>query len=91
MSARLHAIVEGYVQGVGFRQTTLYRARRLGLMGWVGNCADGSVETVAEGSQDDLEVFLNYLHTGPQEAEVAHVRAEWLAATGEFPDFRIHF
>jgi len=91
MSDRLHAIVEGYVQGVGFRQTTLYRARRLGLTGWVRNRADGSVEAVAEGLRDDLEVFLNYLYTGPQEAEVAHVRAEWLAATGEFPDFRIHF
>lgn len=89
MNARLHAIVEGYVQGVGFRQTTAYRARRLGLTGWVKNRDDGSVETIAEGPRDDLEAFVDFLNRGPQEAEVANVHAEWLPATGEYREFRI--
>jgi len=44
---RLHAVVRGSVQGVGFRATTFDQARRLGLAGWVRNCLDGTVEVLA--------------------------------------------
>jgi len=48
-SRRLHAVVRGSVQGVGFRATTFDEARRLGLAGWVRNRVDGTVEVLAEG------------------------------------------
>lgn len=50
-SVRLVALVDGRVQGVGFRFWTRSRARELGLLGWVRNLADGRVEVVAEGSR----------------------------------------
>ncbi len=85
---RLHAIVEGRVQGVGFRAFVLDWANSLGLKGWVRNRWDENVEVVAEGSREKLERFLTALQRGPSLAYVSEVKVEWLEASGEFRDFR---
>jgi acylphosphatase len=83
--ARLHAVVHGRVQGVGFRATTQYEAKKLGLHGWVRNCHDGTVEVDAEGERTDLESFLAFLQRGPLGAHVDAVDSEWLPAAGGAP------
>ena len=88
---RLHAQIEGYVQGVGFRYFTLEQARRLGLTGWVRNLPNGRVEVSAEGSQQDLEEFLRKLYEGPSGAYVRDIRYEYLPPTGEDYSFRVTF
>lgn len=88
---RLHAIVEGTVQGVGFRMFVVRLASELGLFGWVRNTWDGNVEVVAEGEESKLNRLLAGLKVGPRAAYVTNVRSEWLPATGEFPDFRIRY
>ena len=40
------AWVYGRVQGVGFRYTTQYEAKKLGLSGYAKNLDDGSVEVL---------------------------------------------
>jgi acylphosphatase len=62
--------VRGRVQGVGFRWFAREHARRLGLAGWVRNCADGSVEAAAAGSDAAVEEFLAVLRRGPDGARV---------------------
>ena len=47
----LHVVVQGKVQGVGFRAFTEYQATQRGLHGWVRNLQDGTVEVEAEGSR----------------------------------------
>jgi acylphosphatase len=79
---RLHAVVRGRVQGIGYRATTVDEARRLGLAGWVRNRLDGSVEVLAEGSQARLDLFVEYLHRGPPGAHVESVPADWDDARG---------
>jgi acylphosphatase len=64
------AVVQGRVQGVGFRWATRRVARDLGLVGRVRNLADGTVEVVAEGSQGELEALGTWLRTGPTGARV---------------------
>jgi acylphosphatase len=88
---RLHALVHGYVQGVNFRTTTLREAARRNLTGWVRNCWDGSVETVAEGRRELLEDFEKFLHRGPAAAEVDRVDVTYGEATGEFSGFHIRY
>ena len=88
-SLRLHATVEGLVQGVGFRYFVLETALDLGLTGWVRNRWDGSVEVTAEGSRSGLETLLNALYRGPRNADVRGVQPEWLPASGEFSDFSL--
>jgi acylphosphatase len=82
---RLHAIVRGRVQGVGFRATTQHEARRSGLGGWVRNLPDGSVEVDAEGDEATLRAFSAFLHRGPLGAHVQAVNEEWLPAAGGAP------
>ncbi len=80
---RLHALVRGRVQAVGFREFTRRHAAALGLAGWVRNLPDGDVEVVAEGPRPALDELLRHLRTGPRLARVDAVESEWLAATGE--------
>jgi acylphosphatase len=87
--ARLHAIVEGRVQGVGFRAFVEQSAEALELKGWVRNRWEGSVEVVAEGERQDLEKLLAALRRGPRASGVSEVRFEWLPATGEFTYFSV--
>jgi acylphosphatase len=86
-----HAIVEGEVQGVGFRYSAQRRARALGLDGWVRNMADGSVEVWAEGAKESLDDFLEWLSRGPPSAEVTQVRSTWEMPRGIYRDFGIAF
>ncbi len=79
---RLHAIVRGDVQGVGFRYFVQRKAQQLGLAGWVRNNDDGTVEVVAEGGRPDLEQLSRVLWDGPRLARVDSVDERWSEATG---------
>ena len=85
--ARLHAIVHGRVQGVGFRFFTMQSAWALELTGWVRNRFDGTVEVIAEGNRPKLEILLDEIKKGPTSASVNSVDAEWLPFIGEFTGF----
>jgi acylphosphatase len=87
--ARLHLIVSGRVQGVGFRFSAYDEAKQLALAGWVRNLPGGEVEIVAEGSRENLQMLAAWAHQGAPSAHVTAVREEWLDFTGEFTDFRI--
>jgi acylphosphatase len=87
--ARIHLKVCGRVQGVYFRASTVQQARRLGLSGWVMNCADSSVEVVAEGEIEQLKQLINWCRCGPPGAMVKELRAQWEASKEEFQSFYI--
>jgi acylphosphatase len=74
---RVHVVIRGRVQGVGFRYFVLRRARALGLTGWVRNRADGGVELEAEGDRVALEQLLETLRQGPPAARVGAVEVDW--------------
>jgi|SRR5579884_1495447 acylphosphatase len=88
-TARLRAVVHGLVQGVGFRYFVLDRARAAGLRGWVRNRPDGSVECLAEGPRQALEVLVDDLRRGPRPARVTEVELDWETARGDLPGFRV--
>jgi len=86
---RVHCIISGDVQGVGFRAWVLHIARDKHLVGWVKNREDGAVELVAEGPRDFLEEFVTVCQHGPEVAWVEHVAATWGEATKEFIGFEV--
>ena len=69
----VHCIVEGRVQGVGFRYFTRTHAQRLGVTGWVRNRTYGDVELVAEASQEVLDQFLELIRQGPRGSSVTNL------------------
>jgi len=87
-ASRLHAVVHGHVQGVGYRATTLDEARRLSLAGWVRNRRDGTVEVLAEGPEAKLRLLAHYLRRGPAGARVVSVTEDWADAAGAPMPFR---
>lgn len=74
--AAFYALVRGKVQGVGFRYSAVREAEGLSINGWVRNCRDGNVEVWAEGPDDKLALFLQWLNQGPQFSRVDSVRTE---------------
>jgi acylphosphatase len=84
---RLHAVVRGNVQGVGFRYFIQWKARQLGLRGWVRNNDDGTVELVAEGPRPELEQLMMAAEEGPRTARVQRVEVQWSSATGGLEPF----
>lgn len=87
--SRLHLIVHGRVQGVFFRATAQKLGEQLGLRGWVRNCADGSVEIVAEGDATLLEKLRAWAARGPDGASVERVQEIPEPETGEFRRFSV--
>jgi acylphosphatase len=75
-------VVQGRVQGVGYRYYVLRQADALGVSGFARNRADGSVEVVAEGSDAALADLEARLREGPAFAEVAGVEREAVAERG---------
>lgn len=85
----VHAIIQGRVQGVGFRYFVLEEAQKMALTGWVRNLDNGNVEVYAEGEREVLDQFLLTLERGPRMAHVDQMTVEWLPATSNFTRFSI--
>jgi DNA ligase D-like protein (predicted 3'-phosphoesterase) len=78
----IRAVVRGEVQGVGFRDATVGRARELGVMGWVRNGDEGTVLAHAEGPERAVEMLSAFLHKGPSLARVSEVVIDKVAVEG---------
>jgi acylphosphatase len=68
---RRNVIVEGNVQGVGFRWSARQTAHTIGVAGFARNSADGTVEVEIEGEPEKVDRMLDWLRTGPPGAEVS--------------------
>lgn len=86
---RIHAIVEGVVQGVGYRYFAAGEARSRGLKGWVRNRADGSVEVLVEGREGMVGEFVRQLQIGPPASHVTAVHVERKNFGGDLDSFAV--
>jgi acylphosphatase len=64
-------VIAGRVQGVGYRDWMVGKARALGLSGWVRNRGDGSVEALIAGDVAGVEEMSRLCRRGPRAAEVS--------------------
>jgi Acylphosphatases len=79
---RVHAIVSGDVQGVGYRYTARMYAERFGVTGWIRNRRDGTVEAEVEGDSESVDEMLAWMAEGPPGSRVDGARVEDLPAAG---------
>ena len=70
MKVTKHVIVNGQVQGVGYRASMIMAARRLNVTGWVRNRRGGGVEAMVQGWPSDVAEILNWARRGPPGAHV---------------------
>ena len=89
MIQAIHIIVHGRVQGVWFRAGTKEKAGELGILGWVKNRPEGTVEIHAEGEKSQLNNFISWCRKG---TPAAHVTSVDLASISlkNFTSFEIH-
>ena len=82
-------VINGRVQGVGFRWFTKDVALREGATGWVRNLPDGRVEALVEGDDEAVTRVERALHTGPPGARVQTVNAITEEPSGAYRHFTI--
>ena len=91
MKKRIGALVQGRVQGVGFRYFTRDRARHYGLSGWVRNLPDGSVEFEAQGDSRDVDAFVAEIGKGPGLSRIENLTINELPLEEKENGFDIKF
>ncbi|MBN1301592.1 MAG: acylphosphatase [Melioribacteraceae bacterium] len=89
--ARVEIVVNGLVQGVGFRYFVLREAQALGLTGYVKNLYSGEVYTVAEGEKGIMAEFIKKIRTGPMYSDVRGASVKWTEFQNEFKRFEIRY
>lgn len=82
-------IVRGHVQGVGFRYFAVRAARRFGVTGTVRNMPDGTVEAIAQGSDDAIAGFRAELERGPSFGRVDSVHESMIEGGRRYSDFDV--
>ncbi len=88
---RAEIIVNGLVQGVGYRYFVLREAKSLELKGYTKNLFNGEVLTVVEGERYQIEELFNRLKVGPAYADVKNASIEWGEFKNEFTRFEIRY
>lgn len=82
-------VVQGVVQGVGYRFFVLNQAHLYDLKGYVRNLPNGSVEVVAEGEKGLVKDFIDRLRIGPMSAHVTGIDVKWYKEDSGYTEFRL--
>ena len=85
---RLDLVIEGKVQGVGYRYSAKIKAESLGIRGSVKNLSDGSVFVTAQGEKEAMDNFVRWCYEGPTGAIVRNIE-KFRGKTEEFNEFRV--
>ena len=85
---RLDLVIEGRVQGVGYRYSAKIKAESLCIKGSVKNMNDGKVFLTAQGKKESMENFLRWCHKGPPGAIVRKIEKVHGKTEG-FSEFKI--
>lgn len=88
---RVTIIVHGRVQGVFFRDSTMRKARELGLIGNVRNLPEGTVQIVAQGSRPALDDLVKWAYEGSPASVVTKVETSFEAPKAGLIDFTVTY
>jgi acylphosphatase len=89
MLVRARIVVTGRVQRVSYRLSTLEKAKKFGVKGWIHNLPDGCVEAIIEGNDGRVRRLIRWMRRGPDLAIVQRIWVRWLPFVGDLKDFRV--
>jgi acylphosphatase len=88
---RATIIIQGLVQGVGYRFFAIEQAKRFNIRGFTKNLVNGNVEVVAEGDEGAVKGLIEQLKIGPVSAHVSAIDVQWHDSELGFTDFDIRY
>jgi acylphosphatase len=91
MEVRAEIVVNGLVQGVGYRYFVVREAKKLELKGFTQNLYTGEVITIIEGEKAIVDEMIKKLKVGPSHASVKSCKIDWQEPKNEFTDFEVKF
>lgn len=91
MMVQYEITVTGRVQGVGYRYFAVQKANEMGITGWVKNTVDGSVIIVAQGIEEEIKTFIDYLYIGPTSARVNQISKVKFNTSANFDNFSVKY
>lgn len=91
MNVRVHVVISGMVQGVGFRASVRNEAQMTGVKGYVKNRTDGKVEAVFEGENTDVLNMVEFCRRGVRGAGVDDMELKTEKHENEFSTFEIRY
>ena len=83
---KVHIVVKGMVQGVGFRYYTRAVGQELGISGWVKNLPSGNVEVLGAGNSGHIDEFVRRVSKGPPHSHVTHMDVSELSEASDLAD-----
>ena len=73
---KVHIIISGKVQGVGFRYWLYQNSNERNVYGWVKNKFNGDVEAVLIGDYKNVDEILELCKKGPLSSKVTYVKTQ---------------
>jgi len=89
MPNRVHLLIEGEVQGVGFRAFVKRKAEQKQVTGSVKNLENGKVEIIMQGNEEDINSMIETCKKGPPWARVSNVNVDWNNKVENYKEFKI--
>lgn len=86
--ATMHVTIKGTVQGVFYRATAKSIADQIGITGWIKNTPDGDVEAMIQGTDEQVDAFIQWCWKGPEKAKVSDVILKTVDAEN-FTEFKV--
>jgi acylphosphatase len=91
MKVQYELNITGRVQGVGFRYFAAQKANEMGITGWVKNAVDGSVIIVAQGIEEEIKTYIDYLYIGPTRSRVDQISKVKFNTLSDFNNFSVKY
>jgi len=88
---RAKIIVNGLVQGVGYRYFVIRHADNLNLKGYTQNLFTGEVLTEVEGDESLIQELIKQLKIGPMKSHIVNCSADWSEYKNEFKRFEVRY
>lgn len=88
---RAKIIVNGLVQGVGYRYFVMRLAESFNLKGYTQNLFTGEVLTEVEGDGAMILELINKLKIGPNKSHIVNCFVEWSESKNEFKGFEVRY
>lgn len=85
----VHITIHGRVHGVGFRQLVKGNAVKLGVVGWVQNNEDRTLEAMFQGEDKAVDELVELCKIGPMLSDIKKVDVHVMEETFPYETFEV--